>query len=836
MVQSVADFSRQLTDSGVLTGRELEVALDAASTGGLPQDAEQYARLLVKRKLLTAYQAEHIISGRGRALVYGNYLVLDKLGHGGMGVVLKAKHRRMERVVALKVLSPEVSKNSHSIARFQREVRAIAKLNHTNIVHAYDADEVNGRCFLVMEYIDGSDLSAIVKQKGPLTVEKALLCVLQAAQGLNFAHGWGIIHRDVKPSNLLIDRTGTVKLLDLGLARIDATENTLNPELTGTGVIVGTVDYMAPEQAKDIKQADVRSDIYSLGATLWYLLTGRVMYPADSLIAKLIAHQSDPVPSLRTVCPGVSPQLDSVFAKMVAKRPEVRYRSMAEAIADLERCQTDDASAPSVLLIPEEESRLNAFFAEVNAAGPIGKTPASAARKRSAKPNLWPRPLSKVSVLAVSLGAIITVVITGLTTHDSGPSAPPSVETLDSTQDAPSRNQTSALVNGRNDQQAVADEEPSVPERADQVQQVLSQDRSEQAATVAGDMIPERETMSAEWMTQAPYAGDPLNRPPGTVVIQFGDGYRWLVTDSVLGWEHSIEGDRKIEAARGRSRRYEHVLGTNEVRIIDLKVPPAADVVPNPSHNRDADDDAVTVVERPDPNPEGVPKDPDSILPLAVDSTEGAITINIDEEFQYIPQEFPLGVGTIQASAVGLNKKPFEMLHAEPEYNSTRISYGFIPLGNSDDAKISFAVTISPSDEWLVYLDINNNEDLTDDGQPRQNEGTGRFATAVSLNVDVVTATGEKRTRPYRLWFFITDSDQPRFYAHCHYERQISIDGETYTAAAYETRTSDALYKDDGLWIDLNHDRKLLADTEHFMSGSTVNVAGKKYVLNLDYP
>ncbi|MDA1160506.1 MAG: serine/threonine-protein kinase, partial [Planctomycetota bacterium] len=216
MAASIDDVIRRIETSGILNDADLSVVRnDAAAAEG---DAEKFVRLMVKNERLTAYQAQAIWKNKGHKLAFGNYIIEAELGRGGMGVVLKARHKRMKRHVAIKVLPAKMTSNVDAIARFQREVEAAAQLTHTNIVGAHDADEIDGQHFLVMEFVDGRDLSSIVKSSGPMPSDQALACVLQAARGLGFAHQQGVIHRDIKPANLLLDTKGTVKILDMGLA------------------------------------------------------------------------------------------------------------------------------------------------------------------------------------------------------------------------------------------------------------------------------------------------------------------------------------------------------------------------------------------------------------------------------------------------------------------------------------------------------------------------------------------------------------------------------------------------------------------------------------------
>lgn len=321
------------------------------------------AKELLARGWLTPYQVNQLLQGRGQELVLGPYLLLERLGEGGAGQVFKARHLRMERTVALKALRKELLNDSEILSRFYREIQAVGQLKHPHIVHAMDAGpvppaqrlrEAGGTPIpaahvLIMEYVEGTDLYRLVKQKGPLAVAQACDYIRQAALGLEYAHQHGLVHRDIKPSNLMVAPQpapwGTVKVLDLGLARLNrktTAEAALPADGEGTTfvtdqgavIMLGTVDYMAPEQALDFHGADLRADIYSLGCTLYYLLTGKALFPGGTAAQKLMRHQQvEPPPVERSDLP---PEVAQALCKMLAKRVVDRYQSAAEVATVME--------------------------------------------------------------------------------------------------------------------------------------------------------------------------------------------------------------------------------------------------------------------------------------------------------------------------------------------------------------------------------------------------------------------------------------------------------------------------------------------------------------------
>jgi serine/threonine-protein kinase len=335
-------FLAKLRRSGLVTDGQLARVkrhLPATGRGRL------VARKLVELGLLTKFQAEHLLAGRNAGFQLGQYRVLDQLGRGGMGRVYKAEHRTMARVVALKVLAPSLLQTARAQDLFLREARAVAQLVHPNIVTAFDANEAGGRYFLVLEYVDGPNLEQLVRRQGPLPADVACDYVRQIANGLQCAHNLGMVHRDIKPANLLVQTRGRapgspglVKISDFGLARLNAppTDGT-TPDVSNSGTIVarentvmGTPDYLSPEQSRNLHSVDIRSDLYSLGCTFYFLLTGQVPFPGGNTLDKLIRHSTEvPVP-VSAFRQDVQEPVLAIVARLMAKEPQERFQTPAE--------------------------------------------------------------------------------------------------------------------------------------------------------------------------------------------------------------------------------------------------------------------------------------------------------------------------------------------------------------------------------------------------------------------------------------------------------------------------------------------------------------------------
>jgi serine/threonine-protein kinase len=339
-------FLAHVRQSGLLGDEELaraEPELPPSNRG------RTIARALIEKGLLTRFQAERLLVGRTAGFLLGQYRILDQIGRGGMGRVFKAEHRTMGRVVALKVLAPDLLRTDRAQEMFVREVRAAAQLVHPNIVTAYDANEIDGRYFLALEYVDGPNLEQLVQQQGPLPIGQACDYIRQIAHGLQGAHLLGMVHRDVKPANILVQRrglngddVGLVKISDFGLARLHnpnpADDFGSHPGtiLTKDNTVMGTPDYLSPEQARNLHKTDIRSDLYSTGCTFYFLLTGQVVFPGGATLDKLIRHGTEKPPSVRDLRPDVPEEVAAILEKLLAKHPSERYQTPAELAAALE--------------------------------------------------------------------------------------------------------------------------------------------------------------------------------------------------------------------------------------------------------------------------------------------------------------------------------------------------------------------------------------------------------------------------------------------------------------------------------------------------------------------
>jgi serine/threonine protein kinase len=306
-----------------------------AQPGPAPETPRQFADAMVRDGLLTAFEADTLMLGRWRGfLVNGKYRLLQKVGSGGMGVVGLYEHLSLRRRVALKILPPSQSRDADAVTRFYREARAVACLNHPNIVRCHDIDCERDLHFIVLEYIDGSNMHDIVRRHGPLPIVRAAHYVRQAALGLQHAHEAGLVHRDIKPGNILLDRNGVVKLLDMGLARFfDEEEENLSYDHEG-GNALGTADYLAPEQVHD-SRVDIRADIYGLGVTFYYLLSGKSPFATGTVAQKLIWHQVRQPKPIRALRPEVPQELADIVEKMMAKDAADRFQipqEVAEAL------------------------------------------------------------------------------------------------------------------------------------------------------------------------------------------------------------------------------------------------------------------------------------------------------------------------------------------------------------------------------------------------------------------------------------------------------------------------------------------------------------------------
>lgn len=381
---------------------------------------------LVRRGWLSPYQVLQLSENQGERLLVGQYLLIDRIGAGGMGEVFKARHRQLGRVVALKVLRKERGAQAVAVARFQREIRAVAKLSHPNVVRAYDAGEVGGQLFYTMEFVEGANLFQQVKRSGPLPVGLACEYARQAALGLQHAYESGVVHRDVKPSNLLVSPDGFVKILDMGLATLQESPTAAGGRVLTRLKVVGTPDYIAPEQARDSHAVDIRSDLYSLGCTLYYLLAGRPPFAGGKTPQeKMLQHQHEEHVPIETVRPEVPPGVRAVLRRLITRDVRARFQTPAELAAALEpfarrvavTARTGTAGetvpvAPEAFADPSEPTRDDAWHFSTAEMAPPRRPRAGAAARRMA-PVLALAVAAGIALGVVALGVVVWAVVGG---------------------------------------------------------------------------------------------------------------------------------------------------------------------------------------------------------------------------------------------------------------------------------------------------------------------------------------------------------------------------------------------------------------------------------------
>lgn len=312
---------------------------DLIAWGAGSADLHSFCKELLRRGWLTPYQVSQLLKHDGETLIVGANRLIERLGEGAMGQVFRAWNVRLGRMVAVKMLHVDHALSAKAMERFRREMQTAAALVHPNIVLLRDADEINNIPYLVMDYYDAPDLSRKMKQEGPPPLPIAVDWIRQAAAGLQHAFERGVVHRDVKPSNLLLVKVGensyVIKILDFGLAKFEREEGNEQKPLTQAGRLIGTVDFVAPEQAVDARQADIRADIYSLGCTLFYFLTGKAPFAGADHLAKLSARIEGQPPRLNQFLPSAPPGLEDVLLKMLARDPANRYQTPQEVVAAL---------------------------------------------------------------------------------------------------------------------------------------------------------------------------------------------------------------------------------------------------------------------------------------------------------------------------------------------------------------------------------------------------------------------------------------------------------------------------------------------------------------------
>ena len=334
---TVKEFIDVVHRSRLIEQDQLLAALsDCKNDGTLPESPNQIADYLCGQGLITKWQQKNLLEGKSRGFFLGTYRLLDHLGTGGMSSVFLAKHGTIDRLVAIKVLPSSRAEDPAFLGRFDREAIAMSRLSHPNVVRVFDIVEKDGTHFMVMEYVQGKDLKAIVKDGGPLSLTLAAHYTAQAAAGLQHAHERGLVHRDVKPANFVVNENGLLKVLDLGLARV-VDDELASPTMGQSAGMMGTADYMSPEQAIDARVVDHRADIYSLGCTLYFFLTGHAPFTEGTIAERIQMHQHQTPRDVRADREDCPHAIAHVCMTMLEKDPAKRFQSLNVVSSRLQR-------------------------------------------------------------------------------------------------------------------------------------------------------------------------------------------------------------------------------------------------------------------------------------------------------------------------------------------------------------------------------------------------------------------------------------------------------------------------------------------------------------------
>ncbi|MDB5310959.1 MAG: serine/threonine protein kinase [Gemmataceae bacterium] len=392
---SVEELIQLIRKSGMIDEQKLSAYLQRREFArGLPTDPREFADDMIRDGVLTYFQAEQFLLGKWRGFTIGKYKLLERVGVGGMGQVFLCEHMFMKKRVAIKVLPPAKAEQPAALGRFYREARAAGSLQHANIVRTHDIDQDGNLHFIVMDYVDGPNLLDVVKKFGPMEIGRAVSYIRQTAGGLDYAFRSGIIHRDVKPGNVLIDRRGLARILDLGLARFFRDHTDQLTIKYDDKIVLGTADYVAPEQVANSHSVDIRADVYALGATFYFLLAGHPPFPTGTVSQKLLWHRTKEPTPIQQIRPEIPDGLAAIVARMMVKDPKARYQTPAQVAAEL------DPWVPAVVTLPAGDEMPQLSPAATEGAGeemgetadePVGTTPGAAIARAGAAVLAEPR-------------------------------------------------------------------------------------------------------------------------------------------------------------------------------------------------------------------------------------------------------------------------------------------------------------------------------------------------------------------------------------------------------------------------------------------------------------